>query len=109
MHFIPCAIYFYLGQCLSSPLGPMNSASFFAVSALTKNTRSLGSLSLTPGQVSFLVPPALYPCTPDSNLFFCTTEMKRVGNNSSVFGSVSEHRNSPNNRGVLALEATDME
>lgn len=61
MHFIPCAIYFYLGQSLSSPLGPMNSASFFAVSALTKNTRSLGSLSLTPGQVSFLAPPPHLP------------------------------------------------
>lgn len=35
--------------------------------------------------------------------------MKRAGNNSSVFGSASEHRNSPNNRVILAFEATDME
>lgn len=52
MHFILYAIYFYLGQSLSSPSGPMNSASVFAVSAFTRNPGSLGSLSLTPGQVS---------------------------------------------------------
>lgn len=64
-HFTPCAIY--LGQSLSSPLGPVNSTSFFAVSPLTKITRILGSLRLAPGQVYFLAPPhthplPMYPC-----------------------------------------------
>lgn len=57
MHFIPCAIYFYLGQSLSSPLGPMNSASFFAASTLTKKKKKDGALEVWAlGQVSFLAP-----------------------------------------------------
>lgn len=67
----------------------MNSASFLAVSTLTRNTQSLGSLSLTPGQVSssLLRPP---PMTLTSFFFFRTIKMKRLGSNSSVFGSASE-------------------
>lgn len=102
MHFIPCTIY--LGHSLPSPLGPMNRTSFFAVSALTKNTRILGSLSLAPGQVYFRPHPP--PPTPTTQTqlpsvhsplpltsFFAPLEWNKL--ESSIFGRTSEHCNSP--------------
>lgn len=91
---------------LSSPSGPMSTTSFLLhCKHFNRKQKELWSLTL--GQISF---PSVLPSThgtTDSHLF-CTAK-KQVRNNSSVFGSASEPRNSPNNRGVLALEATDME
>lgn len=102
MHFIPCAIYFYLGQGLSSPSGPMNSASLLAASTWTRNTRGLGSLTLTPGQVSSSGPrpPPMHPCL--SLLSFA----RRWNNLDGATLSLAAHLN---NQDISAVEATDME
>lgn len=119
MHFIPCTIY--LGHSLPSPLGPMNRTSFFAVSALTKNTRILGSLSLAPGQVYFRAPHP-HPPTPTTQTqlpsvhsplpltsFFAPLEWNKL---EITAPSLAGHLNIvilPNNWGGLALEGTDVE
>lgn len=84
-----CYLFLFGPKPFFPPSGPMNSASFLAVSVLARNTRGLGSLSLTPGQVSSSAPrpPTMYAwVSPLPH----NTGVKRVGNNASVFGRASE-------------------